>query len=579
MAAASNEEANYNLASNPKSSDIVRPVIANFPPSLWDDRFTSFDMDIQLSSMYAEEIKVLKEEARNMLTSVDIKLSEKLVLIDTIERLGLSYHFENEIQEQLTLAFNGHLKLELDENNDLFITSLQFRLLRQHALDAPSLYACNNLLWHIHIYAAIFKRFTENKNGEFKKALCTEIEGVLSLYEATYLRRQGEEILDKAFSFSKAYLESVAPNLPELPLKKQVLHALDQSLHRGTPRVESRRFISLYEEVESKNESLLRLAKLDFNLLQMLHKNELSELTRWWKEMDLISKLSYARDRVVECYFWALGVYHEPQYSSARVMLAKTIAIISVIDDTYDTYGTIEELKVFTDAIQKWDIREIDRLPDYMKICYRVVLDLYEAFDAELSPKGRSFAVHYAREAMKEIVTSYYVEAKWFVEGDHLPLFDEYMSQAEITAGAYFLTITAYLGMDNATIEVFDWLLAKPNILKTCNVVVRIIDDVATYEDEKKRGQVATGIDCYMKEHGVSKQVAIQCLQEIVEVRWKDLNEGILDNSVSMEIRMRVFNWARVAEITYKRKQDGYTYPEKGLKPHVVALLLQSFEI
>ncbi|KAL8063552.1 hypothetical protein ABFX02_01G033700 [Erythranthe guttata] len=302
--AASNEEANYNLATNTKNSNIVRPVIANFPPSLWGDRFTSFNMDVQLSNMYAEEIKVLKEEARNMLISCDNKLSERLVLIDTIERLGLSYHFENEIQEQLTLAFNGHLKLELEENNDLFINSLQFRLLRQHALDAPS---------------SIFKNFTEN-NGEFKKALSTDIEGLLALYEASYLRRNDEEILDEAFSFSKANLESVAPNLRESPLKKQVLHALDQSLLRGTSRVEARRFISLYEELESKNESLLRLAKLDFNLLQMQHKTELSELTMWWKEIDLASKLPYVRDRVVEAYFWAMGIYHEPQYSDARIM-------------------------------------------------------------------------------------------------------------------------------------------------------------------------------------------------------------------------------------------------------------------
>lgn len=69
--------------------------------------------------------------------------------------------------------------------------------------------------------------------------------------------------------------------------------------------------------------------------------------------MDLISRLPYARDRVVECYFWTVGIYSEPEYASARIMLAKKLAVISVIDDTYDAYGTIEELKVFTDAIQK----------------------------------------------------------------------------------------------------------------------------------------------------------------------------------------------------------------------------------
>ncbi|EYU21983.1 hypothetical protein MIMGU_mgv1a023510mg [Erythranthe guttata] len=545
-------------------NDIVRPVTANFPPSLWDGLFSSFNMeDFQLSDTYTEEIKVLKEETRNMIVSGDSKLSEKLVLIDTIERLGLSYHFENEIQQQLTLAFNGHFKLDPEEEDDLFIIALQFRLLRQRALDAPS---------------SIFNRFTEN-NGEFKKSLVDsndDTKGVLSLYEASYLRRQGEEILDKAFTFCKANLESIAPNLPESPLKKQVLHALDQSLFRSIPRVESHYFISLYDESKPKNESLLRLAKLDFNLLQMLHKKELYEVMRWWKT---VSRVSYARDRIVECYFWALGIYSEPQYSSARIILAKTIAVITIIDDTYDSYGTVEELHVFTDAIQKWDISEIDRLPDYMKICYRALLDLYESFDAELSPKGRSYAVHYAKEAAKEIVRSYYAEAKWFVKRDHLPAFDEYMRQAEITCGCYYLTVTSFVGMENATIEVFDWLLARPKILRADNKVTRIIDDISTYEDEKKRGQATTGIDCYMNEHGVSKQVAMQRLNEIAEIGWKDLNEGFLDNSVSMEILVRVFNWARVAEITYKHEQDGYTHSEKGLKPHIIALLVHSFEI
>lgn len=106
--------------------------------------------------------------------------------------------------------------------------------------------------------AGIFNRFTE-ENGEYKKALLSDTKGVLSLYEAAYLRTQGEEILDKAFSFSSAHLESVAPHLDESPFKKQVLHALEQSLHRGIPRVEAHRYISLYEEGETKNESLLRL--------------------------------------------------------------------------------------------------------------------------------------------------------------------------------------------------------------------------------------------------------------------------------------------------------------------------------
>ena len=72
--------------------------------------------------------------------------------------------------------------------------------------------------------------------------------------------------------------------------------------------------------------------------------------------MDLVKKLRYPRDRLVECYFFALGAYVEPQYSQARVMLGKIIAMISIVDDTFDSYGTVEELQIFTSVIERYVI-------------------------------------------------------------------------------------------------------------------------------------------------------------------------------------------------------------------------------
>lgn len=69
--------------------------------------------------------------------------------------------------------------------------------------------------------------------------------------------------------------------------------------------------------------------------------------------MDVPTKFPFARDRIVECYFWTLGAYFEPQYSVGRKMLTKVIAIASILDDIYDAYGTFEELQVFTPAIQR----------------------------------------------------------------------------------------------------------------------------------------------------------------------------------------------------------------------------------
>lgn len=75
---------------------------------------------------------------------------------------------------------------------------------------------------------------------------------------------------------------------------------------------------------------------------------------RWWKELDFTNKLPFARDRVVECYFWSLAFYFEPQYSLGRRILSKVAAMTSTIDDIYDVYGTLDELQLFTDVVQRF---------------------------------------------------------------------------------------------------------------------------------------------------------------------------------------------------------------------------------
>lgn len=77
------------------------------------------------------------------------------------------------------------------------------------------------------------------------------------------------------------------------------------------------------------------------------------KMCRWWKDLGVSTKLSYARDRMVETYFWIMGVYFEPQYALARKILTKLQGIASLFDDTYDAYATYEELQLFTEAIER----------------------------------------------------------------------------------------------------------------------------------------------------------------------------------------------------------------------------------
>ncbi|KAL0419577.1 UNVERIFIED_CONTAM: Gamma-cadinene synthase [Sesamum radiatum] len=102
----------------------VRPPITSYSPSMWGDAFTSFSFDD----------KELKHQVRSMLMTEGSTTIEKIILVDTIERLGVGYHFEQVIEDQLReIFFSESQDKELQDNYDLFSTALQFRLLRQHS--------------------------------------------------------------------------------------------------------------------------------------------------------------------------------------------------------------------------------------------------------------------------------------------------------------------------------------------------------------------------------------------------------------------------------------------------------------
>ncbi|CAI0440885.1 unnamed protein product, partial [Linum tenue] len=200
-----------------------------------------------------------------------------------------------------------------------------------------------------------FHKFKDLKTGEFKECLRRDVRGILSLYEASHLRLHGEPILEEALSFSRQQLkEYSATNVIEPHLAAHIENALICPLHKSARRIDSWRYISFYAQEESRDETLLRFAKLDFNFVQLMHQNELAFVSRWWRDTGLQEKLLYARDRIVELYFWATGSHYEPHKVVSRIAAAKFAKMVSLVDDTYDAYGTPEELQLFTEAFKRY---------------------------------------------------------------------------------------------------------------------------------------------------------------------------------------------------------------------------------
>ena len=105
------------------------------------------------------------------------------------------------------------------------------------------------------------------------------MEGLLSLYEAAHLGMHGEKILEEARDFSIKNLNSLMEKLGSNSAK-QVKQSLEVPLIWRVPRVEARNFIDVYQKDNTRNLTLLELAKLDYNLVQSVHQREIKELQR-----------------------------------------------------------------------------------------------------------------------------------------------------------------------------------------------------------------------------------------------------------------------------------------------------------
>ncbi|KAL6316177.1 hypothetical protein AAG906_016007 [Vitis piasezkii] len=485
------------LAQIPKPKN--RPV-ANFHPNIWGDQFIT----------YTPEDKEVK---RKLTAAAVANPSQLLNFVDAVQRLGVAYHFEQEIEEALQHICNSFHDCN-DMDGDLYNIALGFRLLRQQGYNI----------------SCIFNKFTDER-GRFKEALISDVRGMLGLYEAAHLRVHGEDILAKALAFTTTHLKAMVESLG-YHLAEQVAHALNRPIRKGLERLEARWYIYVYQDEAFHDKTLLELAKLDFNLVQSLHKEELTILQGWWwKELDFATKLPFARDRL-------------PQYLRGRRILTKVIAMTSILDDIHDAYGTLEELKLFIEAIERWDIDSIDQLPEYMKLCYLELLDVYKEIEEEMEKEGNQYRVHYAKE-MKNQVRAYFAEAKWLHE-EHVPTFEEYMHVALVSCGYCMLATMSFVGMGEiATKEVFDWVTSNPKILSSSNFIIRLIDDIKSHKFEQKRGHVASAVECYMKQYGVSRNKYTVNFKSKLRMHGWILTRMPQTSAVSMPLLARILNLSR----------------------------------
>jgi alpha-farnesene synthase len=67
----------------------------------------------------------------------------------------------------------------------------------------------------------------------------------------------------------------------------------------------------------------------------------------WWKDSGS-PHMTFTRHRHVEYYTWASSIMFEPHHSAFRLTFAKASHVITILDDMYDLFGIVDEVKLFT---------------------------------------------------------------------------------------------------------------------------------------------------------------------------------------------------------------------------------------
>ncbi|KAJ6835534.1 (-)-germacrene D synthase-like [Iris pallida] len=482
-------------------------------------------------------------------------LAEKLTLVDDLHRLGIYYHFEDEIREAIT-SINDYVD---DAIGDIRLVALRFRLLRQEG------YA---------VSPGVFRKFKDSE-GKFKQELSYDVEGLLQLYEASMLGTNDEPILKEAMDFARGHMERMKG---EKPHTAQIERALETPFHRGVRRLEARLYIPVYAKSKACNAILLELAKLDFNHLQSIHQAEIQSFYVWSEEVGLMNNLPFYRDRVAESYFWILGVWFEPRYSIERLLLSKLFNLMTVIDDMYDAYGTMKELQLFTNEIERWDFQDVDGLPEYMQIFLNAFAGFMIEIEEELRKKGTLHHRHYIIELFKSFVRANFQDAIWTNNG-YKPTFEEYLNVSLVTVG-YPLLISASLCLMEKDLskDILEWLLSVPKIVKASSMLFRLVDDLLTSEFEQQRKHLDSSLQICMRDEGITEQEAVAKLKSMAEKAWKDINKEWLSSLPSRKhLNLLALNYTRTAEVIYEH-EDSYTNPEGHMKENITLLLIHPIE-
>ncbi|KAK9068921.1 hypothetical protein SSX86_013037 [Deinandra increscens subsp. villosa] len=434
-------------------------------------------------------------------------------------------------------------QLTNDIHDNLRQVSLYFRILRQKGFQ---------------VSADVFKLF-KGKDGKFLEDLKDDIRGLMELYEASHLCIEGENILDEAATFSSHMLQKELNFLDDKEAK----------IVRYTLENPHRRNLTCFSLPNSTKEIdfdfdfgfgfdstiLKELLELEQTKVQSIHMMEINEILRWWKDLGLGQDLNLARNQPLKWYVVPMVSLPNPNLSQQRIDLTKALSFIYIMDDIFDIYGTLNELTLLTEAVNRWDISNIQHLPYYIKSSFRALYDTTNEIACRVSEKHGFNPIKSLQRAWGRLCEAFLMEAKWLSSG-HIPNTEEYLKTGEVSSGVHVFLVHMFFLLGDGAIEEHASLIDDNyNIVSSVSKILRLSDDLEGEQDnQNQHGRDGSYVKCFLMEHEYSStKIARDYVIEIISDTWKCLNKECLSpNPFSDNFLKGAINLARLVPSMYR---------------------------
>ncbi|XP_015886715.3 (3S,6E)-nerolidol synthase 1 [Ziziphus jujuba] len=490
-----------------------------------------FSFTDNFGTEFVEKLK----EFKNVASSLGEDSLESLKLVDAVLRLGIEYHFQEEIDRIIQCQY---MKLKDDGycEDGLYEVALRFRLFRQQGY---------------HVSADIFNKF-KGKDGKFKPILSQDMKGLMEMFEASQMNIEDEYILGEAENFSRHHLNALLERLVG-DQARRIQNTLEHPCHKSLARLTARNFLHNFRVTKGWIKVAQDLARMDFKMVQSIHQNEIDKVSIWWNELGLSKELKFARNQPLKWYLWTVACLTDPRLSEQRIETTKPISLIYLIDDIFDIHGTLDELTLFTDAVNKWKFETTEQLPNYLKICFKALDDVTNEIAFKVYKMHGWNPVDSLKKAWGKLCNAFLVEAQWFASGC-LPKAKDYLKNAVVSTGVHVVLVHIFFLLgEGITKEAVDALDQIPGIISSTATILRLWDDLGNAEDENQDGQDGSYVECYMKEnHGSSVGEAREHVIQMITKTWKQLNhECLASNPFPASLKKASLNAARMVPLMY----------------------------